>query len=143
LAAGMFAHGFHNTVAAILPSGLPGILIGTAIDWTGWFFMFIIIIWATWREQQNLKKYLTLEVQAGTVTPAQFRTAASGWLQMFARITAIFNGKYIKTVRFYQVCGEYAHKRRQFDLLGDETGNLARVQKLRTELIQLAPFAHV
>ena len=143
LAAGMFAHGFHNTVVVILPSGLPGILIGTAIDWTGWFFMFIIIIWATWREQQNLKKYLTMEVQAGEVTPGQFRTAASGWLQMFARITAIFNGKYIKTARFYQVCGEYAHKHRQYDLLGDEGGNLARVQKLRTEMVQLAPFAQV
>ncbi len=143
LAAGMFAHAVHNTVAAILPSGLPGTLIGTAIDWTGWFFMFIIIIWATWREQLNLRKYLAAEVQAGTVTSAQLRTATSGWLQMFARIAAIFNGKYLKTARFYQVCGEYAHKRRQYDLLGDEGGNLARVQKLRTEMVRLAPFAQV
>lgn len=141
LAAGMFAHGLHNTIAAFLPSGWPGTVIGTAIDWTGWFVMFIIIIWATWREQQNLKKYLAAEVQAGTVSPALLRTASSGWLQMFARIAALFNGKYRKTARFYQVCGEYAHKRRQYDLLGDEGGNLARVQKLRSELVQLAPFA--
>jgi RsiW-degrading membrane proteinase PrsW (M82 family) len=143
LAAGMFAHGLHNTIAAFLPSGWPGTVIGTAIDWTGWFVMFIIIIWATWREQQNLKKYLAAEVQAGTVSPALLRTASSGWLQMFARIAALINGKYRKTARFYQVCGEYAHKRRQYDLLGDEGGNLARVQKLRSEMVQLAPFAQV
>lgn len=143
LAAGMFAHGLHNTIAAFLPSGWPGTVIGTAIDWTGWFVMFIIIIWATWREQQNLKKYLTTEVQAGMVSPAQLRTATSGWLQMIARISAMFNGKYHKTARFYQVCGEYVHKRRQYDLLGEEGGNLALVQKLRLEMVQLAPFVQV
>ncbi len=143
LAAGMFAHGLHNTIAAILPSGFPGTLIGTAIDWTGWIVMFITIIWATWQEQQNLKKYLSTEVQAGTISPAQFRTASSGWLQMFARITAVFTGKYSETARFYQVCGEYAHKRRQYDRVGDEGGNLVRIQKLRIEMVQLAPLAQV
>ncbi len=59
------------------------------------------------------------------ITPALFRTASSAWLQMFARIAALFTGKYFKTARFYQLCGEYAHKRRQYDSLGDEGGNLA------------------
>ncbi len=140
LAAGMFAHGFHNTVAAFLPDGAVGLVIGTGIDWTGWFFMICIIVWATWREQQNLKKYIAAEVQAGTISPAQLRTVSSGWLQMFSRVGAIFKGKYLKTARFYQVCGEYAHKRRQYDLIGDEGGNLAIVQKLRAEMVQLASF---
>jgi RsiW-degrading membrane proteinase PrsW (M82 family) len=143
LAVGMFAHGFHNTVAAFLPEGWPGLVIGSAIDWTGWFFMFLIIIWATWREQLTLKKYLASEVQAHTLTPAQLHIASSGWLQMFARFSAIFKGKYLKTARFFQVCGEYAHKRMQYDRLGDEGGNLAMIQKLRTEMIQLAPFVQV
>jgi RsiW-degrading membrane proteinase PrsW (M82 family) len=140
LAVGMFAHGFHNTVASFLPDGPVGLLIGTGIDWTGWFFMICIIVWATWREQQNLKKYIAAEVRAGTISPAQLRTITSGWLQMFARVGAIFKGKYPKTARFYQVCGEYAHKRRQYDLLGDEGGNLAIVQQLRAEMVQLAPL---
>jgi RsiW-degrading membrane proteinase PrsW (M82 family) len=143
LAVGMFAHGLHNTVAVFLPSGWTGLIIGTAIDWTGWFFMICIIIWATWREQQTLKKYLTSEVQAHTLTPAQLRTASSGWLQMFARTAAIFTGKYSKTARFYQLCGEYAHKRWQYDRLGDEDGNLEKIQKLRSEMVQLAPFVQV
>jgi protease PrsW len=143
LAIGMFAHAFHNTMAVILPSGLGGLALGTAFDWTGWLFMFIVIIWATWREQQNLKKYLAAEVQARTITPAHFRTASSAWLQMFARIAAIFTGKYFKTARFYQVCGEYTQKRNQYARLGDEGGNVAIIQKLRAEMAQLAPLVQV
>jgi len=142
LAVGMFAHAFHNTMAVFL-SGWIGLAIGTAIDWTGWLFMFGIVIWATWREQQNLKKYLAVEVQTRTITPALFRTASSGWLQMFARFAAIFTGKYFKTARFYQLCGEYAHKHRQYAALGDESGNVAILQKLRSEMAQLAPFVQV
>lgn len=143
LSVGMFAHAFHNTLAVFLPSGLGGLAIGTAFDWSGWFFMVCIIFWATWREQLNLKKYLAAEVQARTITPAQLRTASSGWLQMFARIAAIFTGKHSKTARFYQLCGEYANKRWQYDRLGDEGGNLVIIQKLRTEMAQLAPFVRV
>jgi hypothetical protein len=90
-----------------------------------------------------MKKYLAAEVQARTITPALFRTASSAWLQMFARITAPFTGKYLKTTRFYQLCGEYVHKRRQHDSLGDESGNVAIINKLRTEIAQLAPFVQV
>jgi len=142
LAASMFAHAFHNTMDVFL-NGWAGLAVGTVIDWTGWLFMFGVILWATWREQQVLKKFLATEVQTGTITPAHFRTASSGWLQMFARITAIFTGKYLKTARFYQLCGEYAHKRQQYATLGDEGGNLAIIQKLRAEMALLAPFVQV
>jgi RsiW-degrading membrane proteinase PrsW (M82 family) len=142
LAAAMFTHAFHNTMAVFL-NGWQGLLVGAAIDWTGWLFMFGIIIWATWREQRNILKYLALEVQVATITPALFRTASSAWRQMFARIAALFTGKFFKTVRFYQLCGEFAHKRLQYDTLGDEEGTLAMIQKLRTEMAQLAPFVQV
>jgi len=140
LSVGMFTHAFHNTMALILPGGLAGLAIGAGIDWSGWLFMFGIIVWATWREQMNMKKYLAAEVQAKTLTPALFHTASSAWLQMFARIAAIFSGKYFKTAQFYQLCGEYANKRREYDSLGDEGGNLAIIQKLRSELARLAPY---
>ncbi len=142
LSLAMFTHAFHNTVASIL-SGFEGLAVGAFFDWTGWLFMFIVIIWATWREQLNLKKYLAAEVQAGTISSAHFRTACSAWLQMAARITALFTGRYWKTARFFQVSGEYANKRRQYAELGDEGGNLAVIQKLRAELISLAPFVQV
>ena len=139
LAIAMFTHAFHNTLASIL-SGASGLVIGTAFDWTGWVFMFGVILWATRREQQNLKKYLAAEVQAGTISAAHFRTACSSWLQMFARMAAVFTGRYVKTARFYQVCGEYAHKRQQYTRMGDEGGNGAIIRKLRTELVSLSPF---
>jgi len=142
LALAMFTHAFHNTLASFT-SGSEGLVLGTVFDWTGWLFMFGVIIWATRREQLNLKKYLGAELQAGTISPAAFRTASSAWLQMFARIAAMFTGRYRKTVRFYQVCGEYASKRRQYANLGDEDGNLAIIQKLRAELIRLAPDVQV
>ena len=46
----MFTHAFHNTVAALF-SGGEGMLVGAFFDWTGWLFMFGVILWATWREQ--------------------------------------------------------------------------------------------
>jgi 3-deoxy-D-manno-octulosonate 8-phosphate phosphatase KdsC-like HAD superfamily phosphatase len=86
-----------------------------------------------------VKKYLAVVVQAGIITPALFRTATSSWRQMAARFSALFKGKYRKTVRFYQVCGEYAHKCRQAADLGDEGGNTAILQQLRLQMAQLAP----
>lgn len=142
LALAIFTHAFHNTLAAFT-SGSEGMIAGTVFDWTGWLFMFIVVIWATRREQLNLKKYLAAEVQAGTISPAQFRTASSGWLQMFARFAALFKGRFRKTARFYQACGEYANKCRQYAGLGEEDGNLATIQKLRTELGRLAPDVQV
>lgn len=136
----MFGHAIHNTLATLL-SGLPGLAVGAIVDWTGWLFMLVIIIIATRHEKRYLTRYLATEVQAGTITPAQLRTASSAWLQMFARITAILTGKYVKTARFYQACGEYAHKRQQYATLGDESGNVAILHDLRRKLAELAPYA--
>jgi RsiW-degrading membrane proteinase PrsW (M82 family) len=138
----MFTHAFHNTVTSLL-SGVEGLVVGAFFDWTGWLFMFGVILWATWREQQNLKKYLAAEFHAGTISAAHFHTACSAWRQMAARTAALFKGRYRKTARFFQVCGEYALKRRQYADLGDEGGNLAIIQNLRAELIRLAPDAQV
>ena len=138
----MFTHGFHNTLASLL-GGTQGMIIGAAFDWAGWLIMFAIIIWATWSERQTLRKYLAAEVTSGVITPALYHTASSAWLQMFARLVSLFTGRYSKTVRFYQLCGEYAHKQRQLAGLGDEGGNQAIIQQIRTELAGLAPFVQV
>jgi protease PrsW len=141
LATGMFAHAFHNTLASFLPAGWGGLLAGAAVDWTGWLFMFIIILWATSSEGKTMRKYLAAEVQSGTLSTSQLRTASSAWLQMFARFASVFTGRYFKTTRFYQLCGEYAHKCREYSTQGDEGGNLAIISTLRAELSRLAPYA--
>jgi protease PrsW len=139
LSVSIFLHAFHNTMETFL-SGWSGMVIGAAVDWSGWLFMLGVILWATRREQRYLQKYLASEIQVSLITPALYRTASSAWRQMGARMAAIFTRKYFKTVRFYQVCGEYAHKRQQYATLGDEGGNLEIIQKLRREMAQLAPF---
>ena len=136
----MFTHGVHNTLASVL-SGTTGLVIGALFDWGGVLLMFLILLAATAREQVYLKKYLAEELQAGTISAAQFHTASSAWRQMAARTASLFRGRYGKTARFYQVCGEYAHKRRQYAALGDEGGNQAIIQQLHGELARLAAEA--
>ncbi len=134
----MFTHAIHNTIASFM-SGFEGLLVGAAFDWTGWLFMFCVILFAISREQKNLKKYLAAEVQAGTISADQYNTAVSAWRQMRARTIAIFTGRYRQTYRFYQLCGEYANKRREYAAVGDEGGNLAAIEKLRLDLARLGP----
>jgi len=138
----MFTHAFHNTMSTFL-SGTGGLVLGTFIDWSGWFFMFLFIVWATWQEQAYLKQSLLQEVNSGVITPAHYRTASSAWLQSFARFAAIFSGRYRYTAQFYQLCGELAHKKRLYTAVGDEGGDAAAIQRIRTELARLAPFVQV
>jgi RsiW-degrading membrane proteinase PrsW (M82 family) len=137
----MFTHAFHNTMAGLF-AGLPtleGLAVGVFFDWSGWLFMLVVIVWATWREQRNLRRHLWAEVNAGTISQGHYWTAVSAWKQSSARLAALFSGRYLRTARFFQVCGELAHKREQALKLGDEGGNAAIIQNLRVELAGLAP----
>jgi len=51
------------------------------------------------------------------------------------------SGTFRATSRFYQVCGELAHKKEQLAKLGDEGGYMQIIEQLRKELVQLAPQA--
>ncbi len=138
-ATAVFTHAFHNTFGSLI-GGIEGLAIGTFVDWVGWFFMLLFIIWMVVHERNILKRRLTEEVQNGLISPAQYRTALS-FAQSGARLNALTSGNYFATARFYQVCGELAHKKEQFAKLGDERGNLAAIEKLRGELTRLAPQA--
>jgi len=137
----MFAHSFHNTLAGIPLFGDLTCFVGSFMDWFGVFFMFIIIVWATWMEQRNIINHLREEVQLGIITIAQYRTASSAWMQAFARLTGMLSGRFTSTSRFYQVCGELAHKKQQLAKVGDEGGNSAIIERYRAELASLAPKA--
>jgi len=137
----MFAHSLHNTLAGIPFLGDLTCFVGSFLDWTGVFFMFLIILWATWMEQRNIILHLREEAQLGIISAGQYRTACSAWSQFFARLVGLFNGRAMATSRFYQVCGELAHKKQQLAKLGEEGGNSAIVQRYRAELARLAPNA--
>lgn len=133
LSLAMFTHAFHNTMASLL-TGMSGLAIGTLMDWTGWFFMFLFILWAVSRDRKLLQLHLKEEYSLELISAAQYHTATSAWKQTSARLRALCNGRYQATRRFYQVCGKLAHKKHQFHILGNEKENLEIIKKYRAEL---------
>ncbi len=137
----IFMHSLHNTLASLF-NGMAGLATVTLLDWSGWFLMFLFILWAIYREQRWITIHLREEVALGVISPAQYRTACSAWAQSIARLTSLFSGRYGATNRFYHLTAELAHKKQQFASLGEEGGNTAIIQRLRGELIRLAPQAY-
>lgn len=132
LIAAISIHAFHNTLGSLI-GGFGGLAIGTILDWTGWLIMFGFIIWMVGKERKIMKNQLQSEVSAGIISHAQYQKALSPWNMSMAGLS----GR--NTVRFYQVCGELAHKKEQVSKQGDEGGNADLVNKLRAELASLAP----
>jgi len=135
----MFTHALHNTLATIIP-GLLGMFTTTILDWSGWFMMFLFILWAVYREQRWIIAQLREEVTSGVISPAQYHTACSAWLQSFSRLGSLFSGKFQVTNRFYKLTAELAFKKQQLMKSGDEGGNTATIEHLRAELTQLSPL---
>ncbi len=132
----VLAHAFHNGFASLM-GGLEGLAAGTFLDWTGWFLMFVFAVWMILREGKLLPKHLAEEVAAGRLTAGQLQTVSSPFGSLFS----FLKGR--ATARFFQVCGELAHKKEQYSLHGDEGGNLAAIDALRNELASLSPQVRV
>ncbi len=135
----VFTHSFHNTVASVI-SGPGALAIGAFFDWSGWLVMFIFALWMLRRDRLLMVQYLRDEVALGTMTPQQYQIACSAAAQGKARFSAINNGRYQATNRFYQLCGELAHKKNELINLGDEGGNTVRVARMREEMKKLSPI---
>jgi hypothetical protein len=80
------------------------------------------------------------EVQKGYMSQRQY-TSALSFFQTGAYLSALASSTFLKTARFYQVCGELAHKKEQLAKVGDERGNMRIIEQLRSELVALAPAA--
>ncbi len=131
-------HSLHNTLAT-LSEGTPAFgALMFLIDWSGWLFMGILILVLIRREGRLLGTHLKEEMDAGRLSPSQYRTAASSWARVGARLRSLFQGRMKATRRFYQVCGELAHKKEQLARMGDEGRNTVLIDRLRTELAGLS-----
>ncbi len=135
----MLTHSIHNTLASFA-DGLT-CLFGLFLDWSGVLFMFAVILWATWVERANIIHHLREEVEMGLISKAQYQTASSALARGLACFSALFNGRYSATTRFYQTCAELAHKKEQLRRLGQRDGAVSLIQQHRAELAQLAPQA--
>jgi RsiW-degrading membrane proteinase PrsW (M82 family) len=140
LGVAMLFHSLHNTIGSFI-HGLGGLVAEAAFDWSGWSLMFLFILWATARERGWIVKHLCEEVDLGLISFAQYETACSAWSQSIARFTALLNGRYRATNRFYQICGELAQKKHQRQTLGEEGHNSQIIERLQLELGHLAHFA--
>jgi RsiW-degrading membrane proteinase PrsW (M82 family) len=133
------AHAFHNTFSGLI-GGFEGLLAGTFVDYLGYAVMLIFIIWMIVYERNILKKNLRDELTSGLISQQQYSSATS-FFQTTAHLSALTSGTFRSTARFYQVCGELAHKKEQLAKMGDENGNTRIIENLRAELTQLAPLA--
>jgi RsiW-degrading membrane proteinase PrsW (M82 family) len=132
-------HAFHNTFSSVI-GGEGGFFLGIFADYVGYAFMLAFIIWIISRERNILKKQLVEEVTSGAISQKQYNSAIS-FFQTGSHFSALTSGSFRATSRFYQVCGELAHKKQQLATLGDEGGNMKIITQLRAELLQLAPLA--
>jgi RsiW-degrading membrane proteinase PrsW (M82 family) len=133
------AHAFHNTFSGLI-GGFEGLIAGTLVDYIGYAVMLIFILWMIVYERNILEKNLRDELASGLISPRQYSSATS-FFQTNAHFSALRAGTFRSTARFYQVCGELAHKKEQLARMGDENGNTKTIESLRSELMQLAPQA--
>jgi RsiW-degrading membrane proteinase PrsW (M82 family) len=133
------AHAFHNTFSGLI-GGVQGFVAGTFVDYLGYAAMIVFIIWMIVYERNILKRNLRDEVANGLISQKQY-TSATSFFQTNAHLAALTSGTYRSTARFYQVCGELAHKKEQLARVGDENGNTKIIETLRAELTQLGPQA--
>ena len=138
LGTAMLLHALHNTLLTLI-SGASGIVTTALVAWTGWLAMLGFMLYLISRERAWVAQYLRDEVALRTITEAQYRVACSLFGQSGARLRALPRGCFRQTARFYQLCGELSHKKRQLATLGDETGNQRSVETLRAELARISP----
>ena len=129
----VLTHSFHNTFTDFV-GGLEGFTLGSLIDWFGWSVMVLFIAYMILRERGLLKRQLNEEVAGGIISQSQYMRALSPLTMSTAYLTG---GK--SAAQFYRLCGELAHKKEQLLRFGDERGNTALIEALRSQLIVLRP----
>jgi RsiW-degrading membrane proteinase PrsW (M82 family) len=132
----IIVHAFHNTFGSVIGSGgLDSLALTIFADLLGYSIMVGIIIWVIVHERNVVKRQLAEEVSSGLISQAQYVKVQSP----LTLTTAGLSGR--ATSKFYHLLGELAHKKEQLQKHGDESGNTAIIEKLRSELAVLAPQA--
>jgi RsiW-degrading membrane proteinase PrsW (M82 family) len=132
----IFLHGLHNLLSSLGPLLC---LLGSLLDWFGFFAMIIFMLVLVWREGKIVRDYLRDEVAFGTLTQPQWQAASSLTSQFTKRWGALFGGNWRVTGKFYDLCGELAYKKYQMARVGPERGVPATIAKLRGEIAALSP----
>ncbi|MCX8063468.1 MAG: PrsW family intramembrane metalloprotease [Anaerolineales bacterium] len=135
--AAVFTHSLHNLISSIYPS-IQTCLLGIVVDWSGWIAMFSFVVYTILRERHLLEKYLREEIALGTLTEAQFNRTLSFTHRTFDPLIKLFQGQNTIVRRFYQLCGELAHKKAQHTQIEDDLNYQKWIEAYRSELSQIS-----
>ena len=117
-----------------------GYVVGSMMDWAGWCLMLLFgHVYDRAKSGNWSRRYLYEEVTIGNISQKQYTTACSAWSQDGRPFFGAGLEPLRQTARFYQLCGELAHKRNQINSLGEESGNSRAIAYLRTNLTSLSP----
>jgi RsiW-degrading membrane proteinase PrsW (M82 family) len=135
--AAVFTHSLHNLISSVYPSLLT-CLLGSMVDWSGWIAMFAFVIYTVHRERRLLENTLKEEIELGTLSETQYYKTISFTWRVLDPLISAFNGQYALVHRFYQLCGELAHKKAQSALLDDEIDYQKWIDRYRSELSKIS-----
>lgn len=133
----VLTHSFHNLISSVYPS-IQTCLLGTAIDWTGWLSMFLFVLYTLSKERQLLERYLKEEISLGTISETQFHSALSFSKRVIDPLISLFRKQHTLTRRFYQLCGELAHKKAQSLTATDGLDYVKQIEAYRAELSEIS-----
>ncbi len=129
-------HAAHNLLATL---GELFCVIGLVFDWIGFFGLFAFILYLVWHEGQIMRRQLQEEVALGHITPEHYQVACSVVGQFTARMSALGDGRWARSGKFYDLLGELAFKKYQLARRGaeKEPSAPAAIERLRGQIAAL------
>lgn len=140
LAVGITLHALHNFGATISSLTCWALLVSLASDWGGALALLGLLIYFSVREQRILARYLTDEVEKGTIAPEDYPVICSYWRRVGQRLEALLRGEMGRWRRlgtYYRLASELAFARHHLVTVGREEETARRINSLRRELQRL------
>lgn len=134
-------HATHN-LGATLAAEWSSVCLGVNIlvDWGGILLLLFLVVRVLRRESRWIERGLVEEVRRGDLSQEEFLLLRSAGKRLSRRWAARRMGgpaAYRTVGRYFQCATELAFAKQHLRSLGDEQGNLARIQALRQEMATL------
>jgi len=131
-------HGIHNAGATLAEqTGCLSLLISLVVDWGGLLLLLAVALLVLRKEKLWIERGLIEEVNRGTLSRQEFDLLRSAGQRFRVRWQARGRGgrEAARAVgRYFQCATELSFKKQRLRSFGDESGNLAEVQRLQQEL---------
>jgi len=138
----IISHSLHNTISPLLiyNAGWSGMLHASQLDWLGWGFMLIFVIFMIQHEETIMKTHLLEEIQHNIITQNQYLAVVSHYHRKLLKATVLQQEKSSRKVvaELCQLSAELAHKKHQYLHHGNEQRNLEIIQDARKRLFVLS-----